>query len=68
MKKRTIKKWNKVYCHSVVKNTNYASYCYKKLKQYFPFYLIYPRTNEIITIVNWDKVSKYLGINEKEIY
>lgn len=33
MKRRTIKKWNKVYSHSVYKKTDYAFNIYKRLKQ-----------------------------------
>lgn len=33
MKKRIIKKWNKVYSHSVYKKADYAFYCNNRLKQ-----------------------------------
>lgn len=59
MKRRLIKKWNKVYSHSVVKKTDYAVNCYKKLKQRFPYKA---RTISGYTIVDWDKVEKYLHV------
>lgn len=66
MKRRIIKKWNKVYSNPIFKHSDYAVNCYKRLKQWFPYKVHH--TKPEFTIVDWDNVKKYLGINEKENY
>lgn len=54
MRKRQVKKWT-IPFYSLVMGNHYNLACWSKLKQYFPFYL-----SENVTIVDWDKVDKYL--------
>lgn len=63
MKKRIVKKWASQFYFPFIKSTHHVTYCYSRLKQYFPFYLL-----KNGTIVDWDEVDVYLGkkkINEK---
>lgn len=64
MKRRTIKKWYKVYSNPIAKNAYYAESCYERLKQWFPYLVC---SEPWFVIVDWENVEKYLGINEKEI-